>query len=69
MTRGNIALQAAIGDVEIGIRESTAAWLDVKTGVGSVRNSLSTTDGPDTADETVEVRASTGIGDILIHRA
>ncbi|MEV0261296.1 DUF4097 family beta strand repeat-containing protein [Streptomyces sp. NPDC050617] len=69
VTRGSIALQAAIGDVEVGIRESTAAWLEVKTGVGSVRNSLSTTDGPDTADETVEVRASTGIGDILIHRA
>ncbi|MFE7118949.1 DUF4097 domain-containing protein [Streptomyces sp. NPDC057654] len=69
VTRGSITLQAAIGDVEIGIAESTAAWLDVKTGLGSVRNSLSTTEGPDTADETVEVRAGTGIGDILIHRA
>ncbi|MEU7039582.1 DUF4097 family beta strand repeat-containing protein [Streptomyces varsoviensis] len=69
IARGNITIQAAIGDVEIGIREATAAWLDVKTGVGSVRNSLNTADGPGTSDETVEVHAGTGIGDILIHRA
>ncbi|MGW7594465.1 DUF4097 family beta strand repeat-containing protein, partial [Streptomyces rubiginosohelvolus] len=26
--RGQIGLQAATGDVEVGVRESTAAWLD-----------------------------------------
>ncbi|MGP3923286.1 DUF4097 family beta strand repeat-containing protein [Streptomyces sp. 8N616] len=69
VARGQVVLQTAIGDVEVGIRESTAAWLDVKTRVGSVRNSLGPSEGPGTSDETVEVRARTGLGDIVIRRS
>jgi DUF4097 and DUF4098 domain-containing protein YvlB len=67
--RGQVVLQAAAGDLEVGIRESTAAWLDLNTGHGSVRNSLGATDGPEGSDETVEVHAGVGVGDIVIRRA
>ncbi|MEW1749134.1 DUF4097 family beta strand repeat-containing protein [Streptomyces angustmyceticus] len=69
VARGRVVLRAAAGDLEVGIRESTAAWLDVATGVGSVHNALGPSDGPGDAAETVEVRAHTSLGDIVIHRA
>ncbi|NUS73019.1 MAG: DUF4097 family beta strand repeat protein [Corynebacteriales bacterium] len=68
ITRGQIVLQAAAGDLEVGIRESTAAWLDLKTHLGTVSNSLARTDGPGASKETAEVRARTAIGDIVIRR-
>ncbi|MER5362596.1 DUF4097 family beta strand repeat-containing protein [Streptomyces sp. NPDC002785] len=69
VARGVIDLHTAIGDVEIGIRESTAAWLDVNSKVGTVRNTLGATEGPSTSDETVEIHARTSVGDIVIRRA
>ncbi|MEU4211256.1 DUF4097 family beta strand repeat-containing protein [Streptomyces sp. NPDC026206] len=68
VTRGQVTLHTAAGDVEVGINESTAAWLDVHTGVGGVHNTLGSCDGPGSAEETVEVRARTGVGDIVIRR-
>lgn len=68
VARGRVVLQAAAGAIEVGIRESTAAWLDVHTVVGTVRNSLGSADGPGDSAETVEVRARTTVGDIVIHR-
>jgi hypothetical protein len=68
VARGHVVLQTALGDVEVGIRESTAAWLDVNTRLGRVRNSLGPSEGPQASDETVEVRARTELGDIVIRR-
>ena len=47
----------------------TAAWLDVQSGYGTVRSLLDATDEPAPSDDTVEVRARTGYGDIVIRRA
>lgn len=69
VARGQVVLQSALGDLEIGIRESTAAWLDVHTRFGTLRNSLGPAEGPESCDETVEVRAATGLGDIVIRRS
>ncbi|MEV0373629.1 DUF4097 family beta strand repeat-containing protein [Streptomyces sp. NPDC050636] len=69
LERGRATLQAAAGDIEVGIREPTAAWLDVHTRVGSVRNSLGPAEAPGDSGDTVEVRARTGVGDIVIRRA
>ncbi|MEU3461013.1 DUF4097 family beta strand repeat-containing protein [Streptomyces sp. NPDC006733] len=69
VARGQVALQSATGDLEVGIRDLTAAWLDVNTRFGTVRNSLGPTEGPGDTDATVEVRARTGVGDIIIRRA
>ncbi|MFC6085659.1 DUF4097 family beta strand repeat-containing protein [Sphaerisporangium aureirubrum] len=68
VSRGQVTLQTGIGDLEIGIRESSAAWLDVKTRLGKVRNSLTPSEGPETSGTTIEVRAHTALGDIIIRR-
>ncbi|MCB5179771.1 DUF4097 family beta strand repeat-containing protein [Streptomyces antimicrobicus] len=69
VARGVVQLQAAAGDLEIGIRRSSAAWLDVNSKLGTVRNALGAADGPGGAEETVEIHARTSIGDIVIRRA
>jgi hypothetical protein len=69
VVRGSVELGTAYGEVEVGIREGTAALLDVSSSYGSVRNSLQGSDRPEPSDQTVEVRARTSFGDILIHRS
>ena len=39
-------LETALGELEVGIREGTAAWLDVSASFGSVRNALDAADAP-----------------------
>jgi DUF4097 and DUF4098 domain-containing protein YvlB len=68
VVRGAIDLQTSYGAIEVGVRRGTAAWLDLNSQHGRVRNSLDETDGPAATDDTVEVRASTSYGDITIHR-
>lgn len=69
VARGVINLQTSVGDVEIGIRDSTAAWLDAHSKFGTLRNSLDAAENPGTSDETVEIHARTSVGDIVIRRA
>ncbi|CAA9213232.1 MAG: hypothetical protein AVDCRST_MAG57-193 [uncultured Blastococcus sp.] len=67
--RGSLVLETAYGEVEAGVREGTAAWLDVQSASGRIRNTLTETEGPEGAGETVEIHARTSYGDILIRRA
>jgi DUF4097 and DUF4098 domain-containing protein YvlB len=67
--RGSVVLGTAMGNLEIGIAEGTAAWLAVNTGFGHVRNLLDNATRPEDADETVEVRGRTPYGDITIRRS
>ncbi|MEU2725731.1 DUF4097 family beta strand repeat-containing protein [Streptomyces smyrnaeus] len=69
VARGRIDLRTSVGDLEVGIHEGTAAWLDVTTKYGAVRNSLGSAAGPAASDETVEVYARGGVGDIIVRRA
>jgi DUF4097 and DUF4098 domain-containing protein YvlB len=69
VARGAIVLETALGELEVGIREGTAAWLDVHSQRGRVHNSLTATTDPDEAKEKVEVHARTHYGDILINRS
>lgn len=69
VVRGSVVLETAAGELEVGVREGTAAWLDVRTKYGTVRSSLDPAAGPQTSDETVEVRARTSAGDIVIRRS
>jgi DUF4097 and DUF4098 domain-containing protein YvlB len=68
VVRGAVVLETKIGDLEVGIREGTAAWLDVSSRFGHVHNALETADAPEPAAETVEVRARTSVGEIAIGR-
>ncbi|RZT77342.1 putative adhesin [Micromonospora violae] len=69
VVRGAVELQTSYGAIEVGVRRGTAAWLDVSSRHGRVHNALESTDSPAPSDETVEVRANTSYGDIMIRRA
>jgi DUF4097 and DUF4098 domain-containing protein YvlB len=69
VVRDAVVLETAVGEIEVGIREGSAAWLVLNTVTGTVHNSLSAADGPGQTDETVEVRARSTTGDIVIRRA
>ncbi|MER7444915.1 DUF4097 family beta strand repeat-containing protein [Micromonospora avicenniae] len=69
VVRGSIVLGTAMGDLDVGIAEGTAAWLEVDTAFGQMRNELDSTDRPGQTDKTVEVRGHTSYGDITIHRS
>jgi hypothetical protein len=67
--RGAVALETYLGDVAVGIREGTAAWLDVRATAGTVSNELAAADAPESSAETVAVRARTTVGDVVVRRA
>jgi DUF4097 and DUF4098 domain-containing protein YvlB len=69
VVRGSVVLETHAGDLDIGIREGTAAWLDVRSLTGRVQNSLDAAAAPEPSAPTVEVRARTTAGDIAIRRA
>jgi hypothetical protein len=69
VVRGSVELGTSYGELEVGIREGTAALLDVRSQFGNVRSSLTASEGPAASDETVEVRARTSFGDVVIHRS
>jgi DUF4097 and DUF4098 domain-containing protein YvlB len=69
VSRGAVVASTALGTLDVGIREGTAAWLDLHTQFGSVHNALDVTEQPQRTDDTVEVRARTACGDITIRRA
>ena len=66
---GAVVLETQLGDLEVGIREGTAAWLDVRAAAGRVRNALEAAEAPDPSGERVEVRARTTVGDVVIRHA
>jgi hypothetical protein len=70
VVRGKVTAMSKNGSVEVGVREGSAAWLELNTGVGRVYNELTSSDAPE-ADEPVdkvEVHASTKLGDVTIRR-
>jgi Putative adhesin len=68
VVRGSIVLETKLGDLVVGVREGTAAWLDVRSHAGRVHNALDAVEAPEPATETVEVRARTAAGDVAIRR-
>ncbi|GAA4930646.1 DUF4097 family beta strand repeat-containing protein [Streptomonospora halophila] len=69
VVRGEVDLETSYGEVEVGIREGTAAWLDTGSKHGSTTSSLEAAEEPGPAEETVEVRARSTYGDIVVRRA
>jgi hypothetical protein len=68
VVRGSVVLETRLGDLEVGIREGTAAWLDIRASAGKVHNALEAAEAPEPSAETVEVRARTTAGSIVIRR-
>ncbi|MFF2271924.1 DUF4097 domain-containing protein [Agromyces sp. NPDC058136] len=69
VTAGEVDLESSFGGLEVGIAQGTAAWIDVSTEHGTVTNTLSVGDGPAESERTVQVRAHSSWGDIVIRRA
>ncbi|MCQ4083657.1 DUF4097 domain-containing protein [Streptomyces sp. RB6PN25] len=69
VARGTAQLETSYGAIEVGVREGTSAWLDVSSGSGQVRNTLTPSEAPEETEETVKVRARTRHGNIDIRRA
>jgi DUF4097 and DUF4098 domain-containing protein YvlB len=71
VVRGKVSATSKNGSVEVGIREGSAAWLELNTEVGRVYNELASSDAPEAGDpvDKVEVHASTKLGDVTIRRA
>lgn len=68
VVRGPVVLETTSGEIEAGIREGTAAHLDVRTEYGTVNILMQPCDGPRPGDETARLRARTYDGDIVIRR-
>ncbi|MEU6736807.1 DUF4097 family beta strand repeat-containing protein [Streptomyces physcomitrii] len=69
VARGTVQLETSNGTIEVGVREGTAAWLDVSSGSGQVRNTLTAAGSPEESEDTVKIRARTRHGNIDIRRA
>ncbi|MFF3945128.1 DUF4097 domain-containing protein [Streptomyces sp. NPDC001902] len=68
VARGTVQLETSYGAIEVGVREGTAAWLDVSSERGQVRNTLTASGTPEATEDTVEVHARTRWGNIDIRR-
>ncbi|MFF9700222.1 DUF4097 family beta strand repeat protein [Streptomyces sp. SID4946] len=69
VVRGSVQLETSYGAIEVGVREGTAAWLDVSSERGHVRNTLTASGAPEQSEEAVKVRARTRYGNIDVRRA
>lgn len=69
VSRGAIQVESGYGQVTIGVRRGVAAWLDLSSKRGHVRNELDGDTAPDASEQTVAVGARVEGGDIHIHRA
>ncbi|NUR10060.1 MAG: DUF4097 family beta strand repeat protein [Nocardioidaceae bacterium] len=67
--RGSLTLETSVGEIEVGIREGSAAWLDVRTKFGRVRNEMTASGPPADQADKVEVHATTSVGDVIVRRA
>lgn len=66
---GTVGLQTGFGELEIGVPEDLAAYLNLKAKAGRVRSELDAAGTPADTDKKVEIHARTAFGDILVRRA
>lgn len=66
---GEVDVKTASGDVQVGVPEGVAAWLDLRAHRGWVEVELDDTDEPDEEQPTVAVRAATASGGISVRRS
>ncbi|MEV7085184.1 hypothetical protein AB0O07_04665 [Streptomyces sp. NPDC093085] len=69
VSSGEVRLETSNGAIQVGVRAGTAAWLDLGSERGQVRNALAAAEGPEETEGSVTIRARTGWGTIDILRA
>jgi DUF4097 and DUF4098 domain-containing protein YvlB len=65
---GVLEADTALGDIEVGIREGLAAWLEVSSSTGRFFNELDESPAPAGDEASVKVRARTQVGDVVVRR-
>ncbi len=71
VSSGTVTLKTGTGTVDLGVREGTAAWLDVASRIGTVTTALDAVgavDAPAAAAAIVEVHAR-ALGNIAVRRS
>ena len=71
VVRGKVTATSKNGAVEVGVREGSAAWLELNTNLGHVYNELDSAAAPEAGEpiDKVEIHADTKLGDVTIRRA
>jgi len=69
VSNGSVELESGFGEVTVGVRQGVAAWLDLSSKKGHVRNELEKESAPGLSEQTVSVRARTQFGNISVRRA
>ena len=69
VSSGSIQIESGFGQITIGVRPDVAAWLDLSSKNGRVRNEIDGDRAPAESEQSVAVRARTQYGDITVQRA
>lgn len=69
VSNGSVEVESGSGQVTIGVRPGVAAWLDLVSKVGQVRNRLASDRAPHPDEQAVAVRARTQAGNITVERS
>lgn len=69
VSSGFVEVESGYGQLTVGVLPGVAAWLDLSSRDGRVRNELEGESAPDESEQTVAVRARTQFGDITINHA
>jgi DUF4097 and DUF4098 domain-containing protein YvlB len=67
--RGKITSKGASGDVRIGIPEGTPVWTDIRTVTGHLSSAIEGVGEPEPGADSVELRATTVSGDVVLVQA
>lgn len=66
---GPVQARTGYGQIDVGVPDGTAAWLELHTGYGQLHNRLDRGGPPQPGEASVEIRARSGYGDITVDRA
>ena len=67
--RGSVDATTTTGAIRVGVRPGIAAWLELSSKQGTVRNLLTAGDAPDDSTDRVRITARSGYGDVLLQRS
>lgn len=65
---GDVTIDGGYGSIEVGVPEGTAAWLDIASRHGAVRNELESASAPAETDRTVAITAHADYASVTIRR-
>jgi DUF4097 and DUF4098 domain-containing protein YvlB len=66
---GLLDLRTPSGTISVGVAEGTSVLVDATAKLGRIDQRLTATDGPGPSARRAEIRAHSGMGDVVIHRA